>query len=115
MLEKRKEEGEAVGKYTQFLTTFVIGAFILFMAPYIVAFVTDDTVSDSGIFAPPEGVDIAPEITDKVDDLFQFVMWIARIIVVLGVIMFVILLYVNPEPRSAALANSRTDHPAALA
>lgn len=115
MLEKRKEEGEAVGKYTQFLTTFIIGAFILFMAPYVVGFITEDEVTDAGLFAPPKELTLDDKITDKVNELFLLVMWVARIVIVMGVIVFVILLYVNPESRSAALSNSRTDHPADLA
>ena len=116
MLEKRKEESEAVGKYTQFLMTAVIGAFILFMAPHLVGFITgEDVVDDAGLFAPPGGDNtLAPEITNRVNEIFGFVMWVARIIVIFMIIIFVILLYVNPDSRNPTPADSKTRHRAAI-
>lgn len=104
MLEKRKEDSEAVGKYSSMLMAAIIGAFILFLAPTLVVFITGVEVKPgedptTALFSPPDG--LPTTISDQVTSIFNLVMWIARIVVVMFVILAVILLTVSrPEhPR----------------
>lgn len=95
MLEKRKDDSEAVGKYSSMLMAAIIGALVLFLAPILVAYITG--VDD--IFAPPDDANLPAEIEDKINEIFQVVLWLARIIVVMFIVLAVILLRVRAPLR----------------
>ena len=102
MLEKRKDESEAVQKYQGFLVTAVIAAFLVFMAPFLVEFVTGTPILDAdGNLLPPNATstEIPSELTSKIGDIFGFVLWIVRIIIIFAIMMFVVLLRLDVRAR----------------
>lgn len=105
MLEKRKEDSEAVGKYSNMLMAAIIGALILFIAPILIVYITGVEIDDGesvedALFSPPD--DLPTELKDKVQSIFDLVMWVARIVVVLFVILAVILLRVRVPSNLSA-------------
>ena len=105
MLEKRKDESESIDKYRSVLTAAVIGALLLFAAPELVGFLTgvdsEGYMSDGGVFSLGSGHPRIPEVfVTNVFSAFQFVLWIARVVIVLFIVMGVIMLRVQ-EPAPA--------------
>ena len=88
MLEKRKEESESVGKYQNMLLGAVIGAILVWAMPYIIAFI----FGVDNIFEPPAGANLPSEITEKIDSLYQSLLWIIRIVFVFAIMISVLLL-----------------------
>ena len=104
MLEKRKDESDSIEKFQSILIAAVIGALLLFAAPEIVNMLTgvDEAgyVKEGSLFGIP-GQPRVPEVfTGKVMDVLQIVLWVARVVIVLFVVMAVVMLRVK-EPATA--------------
>ena len=107
MLEKRKDDSESVQKYQGMLMAAIIGGLLLFIAPIMVVYITGTGVDEDGnaltdedgnaltaeqaLFALPDE-SLPEEFRDKVNSVFLLVMWVARVIVVLFIVMAVIML-----------------------
>ena len=105
MLEKRKDESESIEKYRSILMAAVIGALLLFAAPEIVGMLSG--VDSEGYVKEDSLVGISgqprlPEVfTDSVLEVLQLVLWIARVVIVLFIVMAVIMLRIEkPAPAS---------------
>ena len=109
MLEKRKDESESVQKYQGMLMAAIIGGLLLFIAPIMVVYITgvdlldedgDPLLDDDGnpltaekaLFQLPNESELPPEFSSKVNSVFELVMWVARVVVVLFIVMAVIML-----------------------
>ena len=105
MLEQRKDESESTEKFRSILMAAVIGALLLFAAPEIVNMLSgvdaEGYVKEGSLFGIP-GQPRVPEVfTGKVFDVLQIVLWVARVVVVLFIVMAVIMLRVEkPAPAS---------------
>ena len=97
MLEKRKEESESVGKYQAMLMGAIIGAFLVWAMPYLIAYI----FGVDNIFEPPAGADLPDELTDKIDSLYQSLLWVVRIVFVFAIMISVVLLRLDNPPRPA--------------
>ena len=116
MLEKRKEESDSIGKYQGILTSVVIAAMIMWIAPimipYLVGLEGEDADGNqlSGedlLFAPPSDSELPEEISDRISGLFGILMWFARIVLIFGVIIAVIILRIRQtEPQNMPIALS---------
>ena len=117
MLEKRKDESESVQKYQGMLMAAVIGGLLLFIAPVLVVYITGSGVegktAEQALFALPDESNLPPEFADKVSSIFDLVMWVARVIVVLFIVMAVIMLsmprqtHVSPDSQKPSAATSK--------
>ena len=99
MLEKRKDDSESIQKFQGMLMAAVIGALLLFIAPVLVVYITGtdmaaDQTAEQALFAIPEseGQSLPADFVEKVSTIFDLVMWLAKIIVVLFIVMAVIML-----------------------
>ena len=104
MLEKRKDESESTEKYRSILTAAVIGALLLFAAPEIVGMLTgvdsEGYVKEGSMFGIP-GQPRVPEVfTEKVVSVLEVVLWLARVVIVLFIVMAVVMLRIE-EPAPA--------------
>ena len=104
MLEKRKDESESIEKFRSILMAAVIGALLLFAAPEIVGFLTgvdsEGYTSDGAIFGLP-GQPRMPEVfITGVFGAMELVLWVARVVIVLFIVMAVTMLRVE-EPAPA--------------
>ena len=88
MLEKRKEESESVGKYQTMLMGAIIGAFLVWAMPYLIAYI----FGVDNIFEPPAGADLPVDLTEKIDSLYQSLLWVVRIVFVFAIMVSVVLL-----------------------
>ena len=97
MLEKRKEESESVGKYQTMLMGAIIGAFLVWAMPYLIAYI----FGVDNIFEPPADADLPDELTDKIDSLYQSLLWVVRIVFVFAIMISVVLLRLDHPSRPA--------------
>ena len=88
MLEKRKEESESIGKYQTMLLGAIIGAFIVWAMLYVIAFI----FGVDNIFEPPPNANIPAALTEKIDSLYQTLLWVVRLIFVFAIMISVVLL-----------------------
>ena len=88
MLEKRKEESESVGKYQTMLMGAIIGAFLVWAMPYLIAYI----FGVDNIFEPPDGADLPKDLTETIDSLYQSLLWVVRIVFVFAIMVSVVLL-----------------------
>lgn len=88
MLEKRKEESESVGKYQAMLMGAVIGAFLVWAMPYMIAYI----FGVDNIFEPPPEAGLPDELTEKIDSLYQSLLWVVRLVFVFAIMISVVLL-----------------------
>lgn len=98
MLEKRKEESESIGKYQSVLTGLVIGAIVIWGAPFVVEF-----MFNVELFAPPElsnQSDAVDSLANRIEDIYNLAMWVIRIVLVLGVLIAVFMLRLRRGRRS---------------
>ena len=101
MFEKRKEESESVAKYTSLLTTMVIAALLVFLAPLVVEFITGDAILDEdGNLVTPDNVDLPANLEDKIGSIFSFVLWVVRIVIVMAILLSTVLLRLDYGDRS---------------
>ncbi len=98
MLEKRKDDSESIQKFQGMLMAAVIGALLLFIAPVLVVYITDSGIdgktAEQALFTIPtsEGQSLPADFVEKVSAIFDLVLWVAKIIVVLFIVMAVIML-----------------------
>ena len=104
MLEKRKDESESVEKYRSLVVAAVIACLLLFAAPEIVGFLTgidsEGYTSDGAIFGLPGQPRVPDVFIDKVFDVLQLVLWVARVVIVLFIAVSVVMLRLQ-EPDTA--------------
>ena len=94
MLEKRKEESESVGKYQAMLMGAIIGAFLVWAMPHLVGYI----FGVDNIFEPPDDAGLPAELTEKINSLYQSLLWLVRIIFVFAIMVSVVLLRLD-DPR----------------
>ena len=100
MLERRKEESEAIGRYQGMLVAFILGAIVVWSAPWIMVFVFD-LDDESDLFTPPTSSSNSTKglptvIAAKVEDVYNLGIWLVRIILLLGVLIAVTMLRLRP-------------------
>lgn len=104
MLEKRKEDSDSVGKYQSILTSVVIAALILWIAPYMIPYLTGlEVETDDGIVTGRDALFTAPaglpeEVGTRIGELFDAILWFAQIVLLFAVIAAVMLLRVRRTP-----------------
>ena len=112
MLEKRKDDSESVQKFQGMLMAAVIGGLLLFIAPVLVVYITGvalvdeegkELTAEQALFALPDEGNLPPEFADKVNSIFNLVLWIARVIVVLFIVMAVIMLRMPRQIHAPAI------------
>ena len=100
MLEKRKDESEAIGKYQSLLVSVVIGALIVWIAPMLIPVLTGQDFGTS-LVAPPEILLEDNETADnlnpnsfggRIAQLWDLGLWVVRLILVFAVLIFVAML-----------------------
>ena len=100
MLEKRKDESEAIGKYQSLLVSVVIGALIVWIAPMLIPVLTGQDFGTS-LVAPPEILLEDNETADnlnpnsfggRIAHLWDLGLWVVRLILVFAVLIFVAML-----------------------
>ena len=111
MLEKRKDESESIEKYRSILTAAVIACLLLFATPTLVGFLTgvdsEGYTSDGAIFGLP-GQPRMPEVfITSVFGVLQPVLWIARVVIVLFIVMAVVMLRMPRQTYAPASRQQR--------
>ena len=110
MLEKRKDESESVEKYRNMLMAAVIGALLLFVAPVIVGMLTgvdsEGYVQEGSLFGIPGQPRIPEVFTSSVLGIMEIVLWLARVVIVLFIVVAVVMLRVQ-EPVPAGLRSGQ--------
>ena len=100
MLEKRKDESEAIGKYQSLLVSVVIGALIVWIAPMLIPVLTGQDFGTS-LVAPPEILLEDNETADnlnpnsfggRIAQLWDLGLWVVRLVLVFAVLIFVTML-----------------------
>ena len=97
MLEKRKDDSESIQKFQGMLMAAIIGGLLLFIAPVMVVYITgvevdEGETAEKALFALPDESELPEEFTSKVNSIFELVIWVARVVVVLFIVMAVIML-----------------------
>lgn len=105
MLERRKEESESVGRYQGMVVSLVIGAIIVWAAPWTMVFIFD-LDDEADLFTPPTSSSNSTKglpkiISDKVEDVYNLGIWLVRIILLLGVLISVTMLRLLPGGAAA--------------
>ena len=117
MLEKRKDESEAVGKYQSLLVSVVIASLLVWIAPMLIPVLTGQDFGTS-LVAPPDILLEANESADnlnpnsfggRISQLWDLALWAVRLILVFAVLIFVAMLRMGGERhcRSATLDRCR--------
>ena len=118
MLEKRKDESEAIDKYDSILRAAVIGAILVFVAPFLVSYLTGiDTetgeIAEEALFAISGQPTLLGVFLDSVRMIYQTVFWLARVVIVLFIVMSVIMLrmprQMTQESKGGLYENIRHD------
>ena len=119
MLEKRKDDSESIQKFQGMLMAAIIGGLLLFIAPVMVVYITgvdlldedgnpltnedgDPLTAEQALFAMPDASNLPPEFTTKVNSIFDLVLWVARVVVVLFIVMAVIMLQMPRQTYAPA-------------
>ena len=101
MLERRKDESESIEKYRSILMAAVIGALLLFAAPELVGFLTgvdeEGYVQEGSLFGIPGQPRIPLAFTTSVLAVMEIVLWLARVVIVLFIVIAVIMLRMPNE------------------
>ena len=97
MLERRKDESESIEKYDSMLRNAIIGAILVFAAPFLVSSLTGiDTesgeIAEEAMFALSGQPTLPGVFLDSVKAIYQTVFWLARVVIVLFIIISVIML-----------------------
>ena len=110
MLEKRKDESEAVGKYQSMLVSTVIAALIIWIAPMLIPVLTGQDFGTS-LVAPPEILLEENETADnlnpnsfggRISQLWDLALWVVRLILVFAVLIFVAMLRMGGASAASA-------------
>lgn len=117
MLEKRKDESEAIGKYQSMLVSVVIAGLIVWIAPILIPVLTGQDFGTS-LVAPPEILLEENETVDnlnpnsfggRIGQLWDLMLWVVRLVLVFAVMIFVVMLRVGDAGRGrAAVAAAET-------
>ena len=100
MLEKRKDDSESIGKYQSMLVSAVIAALIIWVAPMLIPVLTGQDFGAS-LMTPPDILLEANETADnlnpdsfggRMNQLWELGLWVARVAIVFGVMIGVIML-----------------------
>ena len=107
MLEKRKDDSESIQKFQGMLMAAIIGGLLLFIAPVMVVYITgvdvaDGQTAEQALFALPDESQLPEEFTLKVNSIFELVIWVARVVVVLFIVMAVIMLQMPRQTYAPA-------------
>ena len=103
MLEKRKDDSEAVGKYQSMLVSVVIGGLIVWIAPMLIPVLTGQDFGTS-LVAPPDILLEENETADnlnpnsfggRISQLWDLGLWVVRLVLVFAVLIFVAMLRVG--------------------
>ena len=109
MLERRKDESESIEKFRSILMAAVIGALLLFAAPTLVGFLTgldeEGYVQEGSLFGIPGQPRVPLAFTTSVLAVMDIVMWIARVIIILFIVMAVIMLRMPVTAKSKEMHN----------
>ena len=98
MIEKGKEESENVGRYQSILMSTIIAALLVWAAPEVIPILTND--EDGDIFTPDNVGDLATtDITTRISELFNLLLYIVRIAILGGIIIAVLMLQVDRPPE----------------
>lgn len=97
MYERSKDESEKIKKYSDLMVGFIAAALIVFVAPYLIEFITGDFLDADGNIKTPASIPEALE--ERVSDIIEVALWAVRILMILGVLVTVSLLHVAPEKR----------------
>ena len=127
MLEKRKDDSEAVGKYQSMLVSVVIGGLIVWIAPMLIPVLTGQDFGTS-LVAPPDILLEENETADnlnpnsfggRISQLWDLGLWVVRLVLVFAVLIFVAMLRVGgtavPSATLDRCARSRREATAATA
>ena len=128
MLEKRKDDSEAVGKYQSMLVSVVIGGLIVWIAPMLIPVLTGQDFGTS-LVAPPDILLEENETADnlnpnsfggRISQLWDLGLWVVRLVLVFAVLIFVAMLRVGggtavPSATLDRCARSRREATAASA
>ena len=115
MLEKRKDDSEAVGKYQQLLVSVVIGSLIVWIAPMLIPVLTGQDFGTS-IVAPPEILLEENETADnlnpnsfggRISQLWDLGLWVVRLVLVFAVLIFVAMLRMGGSRHAAYAERAR--------
>lgn len=115
MLEKRKDESEAVGKYQSMLVSVVIAALIVWIAPMLIPVLTGQDFGTS-LVAPPEILLEDNETADnlnpnsfggRISQLWDLALWVVRLILVFAVLIFVAMLRMGGAHAAASAERAR--------
>lgn len=97
MLEKRKEESESIGKYQSVLTGLIIGAIVIWGAPFVVEFMFGVELFNTDDISDSEAV---TALAERIEEIYNLAMWVIRIVLVLGVLIAVFMLRLRRGRRS---------------
>ena len=108
MLEKRKDDSESIQKFQGMLMAAIIGGLLLFIAPVMVVYITgvevdEGETAEKALFALPDESELPEEFTSKVNSIFELVIWVARVVVVLFIVMAVIMLQMPRQTYAPAI------------
>ena len=112
MLEKRKDDSEAVGKYQSMLVSVVIGGLIVWIAPMLIPVLTGQDFGTS-LVAPPDILLEENETADnlnpnsfggRISQLWDLGLWVVRLVLVFAVLIFVAMLRVGGGGRGGCTA-----------
>ena len=110
MLERRKDESESIEKYDSILRNAIIGALLLFAAPFLVSYLTGidmetGEVTEEALFAISGQQPLPDVFLDSVKVAYQIVLWIARVIIILFIVVSVIMLRMPVTAESKEMHN----------
>ena len=109
MIERRKDESESIDKYDSILRAAIIGALLLFAAPFLVSYLTgidveSGEIAEEALFMISNQQPLPDVFLEKVTAVYQIVLWIGRVVIVLFIVMSVIML------RMPVTAESKERH-----
>ena len=116
MLEKRKDDSEAIGKYQSLLVSVVIGSLIVWIAPMLIPVLTGEDFGTS-LVAPPDILLEENETADnlnpnsfggRIAQLWDLGLWVVRLVLVFAVLIFVAMLRMGGRYGGAGWCPSAT-------
>ncbi len=119
VMENRKEDSENMSKFQGMLITCIFAAILVFIAPSIILMMMGTQIpsgetAEDVLFRPPQGTFIDDKgnatsgallpasVTGGLNNLFTLVMWVIKIVLIMGILASVIMLRVRALPAPAA-------------
>ena len=120
MLEKRKDDSEAIGKYQGMIVSCVIASLLVWIAPMLIPVLTGQEFGTS-LVTPPDILLESNETADnlnpnsiggRMNALWDLFLWVVRLVLVFGILAGIIMLrlekaLVAGPPGRARSAGSR--------